>query len=292
MKQLLISVILFCAAQTYAQSSLEIGTQWTYTQVMVGGAVFPINLTITGDSIINGNIWYKLEGQGTCAFSSDRQPLIRETDGTWLVHDTENQNESILYDFNLTEGESYIVTTFGPNVPIEVKIDSVRTITINGISKKVQYASNPNSNIDGFLFASEVIEGVGSVQYLFPQGNNCAPHAGPIRCFESSTEFIDFDVNMECDEVFFILNTLESKSIDIDIYPNPATDRIYIRFPENENYNYTISSISGVQILHGKSDNKRQIDIDLNSVESGLYLMQVYLKKSDKSYVTKFAISR
>jgi len=291
MKKLITVLILLWVVLAFSQTDLGIGTKWTYSQSELGGKVVPILLLVVGDTIIGGDTWYTLEGQNTCAASGDRLPLIREVDNIWYTHDVTNQNESILYDFNLVAGESYVVTTFGPNLPIVVSVDSVNTITINGVDRQVQYSSNPNSSTDGFFFANEVIRGIGSTNYLLPQGNNCDPHAGPIRCYEDDIGSVDFDIDRDCDAIYFLSNVPSVfENTNVLVFPNPTYDIVSVSLPEIGSYNYIVTSTSGRHILSGITDHTSELELDMSHVESGMYLMQLSI--GNQSLISKFVIAK
>lgn len=274
MKQIILLLMLISSSQfVFGQVNLELGTKWTYSQNLIGGLIEPTYIEITGDTLISGIKWYKIEGQGACAFNQSNPPLVREENSKWYTYNLDNQEESILYDFNLNIGDTYSVGFFGENYQIEMLIDSTSTHEINGVNRKIQYCSNPNSDIDGFFFGAEIIEGVGSLGYLFPQGNICDPHAGPIRCFENENHFIDFDIDRECDESYFPTNTVEIKNFELKIYPNPAkTNQIVFIEAAEIIENLIICNAIGEVVVDTKPEKlKTHVTIKNN----GLYYIQI-----------------
>ena len=276
MKQLLIIGLTLVCLQSFGQSSLDSTTTWTYS--LSFGIVEPVSLFVNGDTTINGIKWYMLDGDGSCAFiNPDSLPYIREEESRWLVYDVNRQSESTLYDFNLVEGESYIVNTFGPDFPIDVRIDSVGTRLINGNDYKVQYCSNPIASTEGFFFAFEVIEGIGSTGYLFPQGNICDPHTGPIRCFTNINEFVDFDSERDCDERFVPTNTTNlNDQANINVYPNPLNlgEEIIVA---------STKKISEIEIVNQNGILVQRLgniatEAKLNLSEPGIYLVRIIME--------------
>ena len=277
MKQLLIIGLILISFKTYSQTGIDSTTTWTYSFSNFG-IIEPDSLYINGDTIINGIKWFHLAGDGSCAFANpDSLPYIREEESKWLIYDVNREAESLLYDFNLEVGDSYIVETFGPNFPIDVRIDSVTTITIDGNPHKVQYCSNPIANMEGFFFAFEVIEGIGSTGYLFPQGNICDPHTGPIRCFTNNNEFVDFDLDRDCDEVYILSNTENLKDERIvEIYPNPVSVNGNLEVISSENIiEIELLNINGKAIIRQKPNTNV---ISLKLPESGFYVVLIKFK--------------
>jgi len=277
MKQLLIIGLALFSFQSFGQANLDSTTKWTYS-FWNFGIYEPDSLFISGDTIMEDTKWFKLDGDGSCAFiNPDSLPYIRELDNKWFVYDINRKTESTLYDFNLIEGESYIVNIFGPNFPIDVRIDSVRTVEISGRDYKVQYCSNPLASTEGFFFAFEVIEGIGSTKYLFPQGNICDPHTGPIRCFSNITEFVDFDSERDCDERYFPSNTNNIiEELDIQIYPNPAVIKESIICTSTK-------KIIGIELINRnglivQSFKSNTNELTINVSDSGLYFLRIKFK--------------
>lgn len=274
MKTFLTLFFAFFSVLATSQTVLEIGQQWTYSQNKIGGPVDPTYIKISGDTIINGIKWFIIEGEGGCAFNQNNEPFIRDENSKWYCYNQNEQTSSLLYDFDLTAGQSYTVKYFGQNFPIEVFVDSTSTISINGINRKIQYCSNPNSNTDGFYFGVEIIEGIGSKEYLLPQGNICDPHAGPIRCFSSNTEFVDFDIERECDESFFSVSTKEIESkLLIKIYPNPTSSNQVIKVESLLNIERIIIYNSNGSIVETIKPNSKVSEIKLNN--AGIYYVHI-----------------
>jgi len=270
MKQLLILLITLISVQAFSQSNLDSTSTWTYS-FWNFGQIEPVSLYINGDTIINGINWYQLEGNGSCAFTNpDSLPYIREEDNKWLVYDVNRNSESTLYDFNLVADDSYTIEIFGPNYPILVNIDSTSERIINGVERIIQH-------INLVDFGLEIIEGIGCSTYLFPQGNICDPHTGPIRCFQNTIEFVDFDPDRDCDERYFPTNTNNiSIEIDIQIFPNPVTVN------NNVNFSSTVN-IKEIEVFNSKGEiiiKQNNNNNSLEFTEPGLYFIKFSTKNN------------
>jgi len=70
-----------------------------------------------------------------------------------------------------------------------------------------------------------------------------------------------------------------------DIYPNPATDILYIRFAENitnQPLGYTITNLLGIQIKYGEL-NFHSSSLDISTLNQGIYILQL-----DRHHAVKF----
>ncbi len=278
MKRLLIFALSLLWLQSISQPSLDSTTTWTYSYNNFG-IVEANSLFINGDTIINGISWLMLDGDKSCSFSNpDFLPLIRETNRKWMLYDVNSGEESVLYDFNLIAGDSYIIEIFGPNFSIEVNIDSTSNRMINGTQRTVQH-------IQVIDFGVEIIEGVGCTTYLFPQGNICDPHTGPIRCFQNNIELVDFDLERDCDETHLTNNTNQIlNESELTIYPNPSKTN-------NQVFIHTNFKIEKIEVINqlGKKIKTLPNELNLRFEETGLYYLRI--GAGGKSTVKKVLIT-
>jgi len=73
----------------------------------------------------------------------------------------------------------------------------------------------------------------------------------------------------------FIVGT-SNKNIEVanfDIYPNPASDFLFIETPENDEVDFTIFDLLGRSILQGNTNSSNQIDIQ--NLVKGTYILEV-----------------
>jgi len=251
-----------------------IGTEWTYNDNDFG-YLTPEVVSIEKDTIIDNQTWFVLEGISGCA-SSFSSSAIREEGKKVFLRDLPTGEETLLYDFDLDVGDSYEVLIFRESSFFyTVNIDSVGVTEFNGKERKVQYVDNPD-------FGSVFIEGIGSTHYLVPQGNICDPQYFGIRCFSTPDEFIDFDLDRECDARYFYnqSSTNEYKlSKEITLYPNPLySDVLYIE-------NSSDLSIENIEIYDLQGRNLKAISssfdkIELNGLQPGNYFLKIIAGKN------------
>ncbi|MEA1874814.1 MAG: T9SS type A sorting domain-containing protein [Bacteroidota bacterium] len=85
----------------------------------------------------------------------------------------------------------------------------------------------------------------------------------------------------------FIKNEL--LSINVDIYPNPADDVVYIAtdLPQHETFIFNILDINGKIVKHGVIDDKHK-KISIANIKSGRYIIKLITSKGEincKSFV-------
>ena len=79
----------------------------------------------------------------------------------------------------------------------------------------------------------------------------------------------------------------------VDIYPNPVKDNLLIDFSGRFNYKATVEimSITGKIIKRiAKENNRRILNIDLNGISNGLYLIRI--NQQETSIVRKLVVDK
>ncbi len=75
------------------------------------------------------------------------------------------------------------------------------------------------------------------------------------------------------------------KEVQINVYPNPVNDHLKIAAESVENLLYTISDITGSEILNGNF--KEQVSVNLSELSQGMYILKVKNDKGDLVKVEK-----
>jgi hypothetical protein len=76
----------------------------------------------------------------------------------------------------------------------------------------------------------------------------------------------------------------------IQVFPNPATDFIYIRFPENGKYVVALLSNSGQPLDNPVTVTASEIRLDVSKIKTGVYLLEI--NHNGQLEVRKIMISR
>lgn len=81
---------------------------------------------------------------------------------------------------------------------------------------------------------------------------------------------------------------LENQATEINLYPNPVVDELYVETNINGSLKVEIYSTSGVKVYSGNLE-KGKSSVSLKNLSSGIYLVKVY---SDQNVITKQIIKK
>lgn len=234
---------------------------------------FPCKKLIETIYDFNGRI------QGRAAhFIQNNGPQVfffyKDSTSSW-VRDT-------LYNFALTQGESY---TFYQDIykPVTVTIDSVSSMTINGVSRVVQHLRS--SNVGTYL-EDMAVEGLGALFFFMPWFDS-DPRGG-LRCYQDST--IGFYQNLAadtCDYIYVGLEDLQLNKSNVSIYPNPTNSNLNVEWLPNQQINQLqLIDVQGkvIQTINQDLNQSNSYQINLENVNNGIYFLKVF---SEVGVVTK-----
>ena len=195
----------------------------------------------------------------------------------------------LLYDFGAITGDTVTLgyyTTYDGS-PLKMFIDSAGTIIINGETRKLQYVTCGDGMV--IEFGGIVIEGIGNLTYMFPRFDLSLD--GPLRCYEDSTTGLFINPYhsengwnfQDCEQILTGI-TDKGKTVDVTIYPNPAS-----RFLEIANLDqpaeFTFYDLQGRRQKHGTVVPLQSIDLE--DLPAGLYFFQL---RNSKLLTTKKTI--
>lgn len=192
--------------------------------------------------------------------------FYKDSTSSW-VRDT-------LYNFALTQGESY---TFYQDryQPVTVTIDSVSSMTINGVSRVVQHL---RSSHVGIYLEDMAVEGLGALFFFMPWGDS-DPRGG-IRCYQDST--IGFYQNLAadtCDYIYVGLEDLQLNKSNVSIYPNPTNSNLNVEWLPNQQINHLqLIDVQGkvIQSINQDLNQSNSYQINLENVNNGIYFLKVF----------------
>lgn len=98
-----------------------------------------------------------------------------------------------------------------------------------------------------------------------PQGNPATKNIGPIPDMKAAMEYLATGV--------LSTGKLAKEQQSIFIYPNPATDRLYIDDKENRQASYRIMDIYGKSVFSSK---QKTSHIDIGSLPAGIYFLELH----------------
>ncbi len=293
-KVILAIILLICGINLKAQVWAEQTSVWHYSYWNIGEGGF-IKIEYNSDTVLLNRNCQKLEVLRYRFFSIPNVGMIfagamhLNPEFTSVSGDTVfywiNNEFRVLYSFNAQVGDSWDlgVDTNGNFLCSKsiVVVDSIGTMLINNKMRRWLHLRSIDSS--SVVLNGKVIEGIGSTKdYLFPVIHNCNPAICPeidnmqFLCFESLNLGSYNPVNTIC-EPYLGLENIKSK--DIIIYPNPATDYIYIE-------NITEKAKIEIYKMDGMLQQSTNVNstINIRNLHEGLYLVKI---QTDMGVVVK-----
>ena len=230
-----------------------------------------------GDTISNGKTYKILDGYHFIS----RTFWLRENVAEKKVYlktsfDAPDQ-ETLLYDFSLEEGDS--IQMLNPITPFPedlgyFKLDSIRMKPrLENENSRFFYFSPTESNEDGFGFLPIWVEGVGSLSLInAPGGNPDYYGVGQVSCFwKNSTLFYhDDEFESNCQSVLNIKEIMKSK---IQFAVNQQ--KIGVLTSAEKVNRLAIYDLNGKLLKTLKSNGKSRIEINLSDLMKGIYILKV-----------------
>lgn len=236
------------------------------------------------DTIIDGKSYKKLYSFTEREFDIETATFvcgIRENENKQVfVASYHNQQEFLLYDFSLTEGDSILAESNG-EYDLYFNVTDVDTIDYNGVERR-------KITLQFYNYAWVTwIEGIGNIEGLLMDWRSYTMAMDPmpnvrLRCYEYNEEclYSDFSFNESIYDCYTPLYTgLEENETqnNILLYPNPAKERLYINtsIPIKQ---MTICNLLGQEIQ--KYNNlETTSSINISGLNEGVYFVKIYTEK-------------
>lgn len=261
----------------FGQEWAPLGATWYYDQIEFSGDSDRsfIKYSVIGDTIIEGNS-VKVFEQAFTTYLSYYDSILITKDTCYFsrigdivyFYDKNYGTFELTYDYSAQSGDTLIVWCNQGEVDIEVLVDSVSSININGFALRKFYVTS--SFPQDCYMSGEIIENIGWTGFMFPQHSIADPPVGgPLRCY-SDAIIGEFKISdKDCD---FIVPSVESALLGINIYPNPFNRIIWF-----EDKNDRIERISIIDI-NGRIVSERTLvsqRIDLGDLSEGVYAIRI-----------------
>jgi len=296
MYKLILFAILLSTSLSYSQDYnplVKEGALWVTTYFDDFGVDEYCAFKIESDTMVNNvtyNKVYKstvepIEGQQEFRFldrslfglirESDKQVYFIRYEDYVFLENCPIDEESLIYDFNIEVGDTLSLCN--------TVMVAGNSVIFSEIQNRVEF--NIPSKV--FLYSDYdqeyLIEGIGNSKGIFVNATN----------FLSTGYFLSrliYYCEDDTDCPFLVSSNDLFEDQEVVIYPNPTQSMLRVTFPDSDNYDYTVMSISGRHLLSGMTNHLSELDLDMSHIESGMYLMQ--LTKGEQSYVSKFIVSK
>ena len=238
-------LLVFATNNAYSQSYFlpTAGAKWSVSLSSFGGYQCTIKYYYEKDTVMCGYTYAVIsnQNQSVCGGNS---PLFVRNDNNLIYGRTGSciSNEILYYDFNLNVGDTFIAAA---NINDTAIVTSISFIPmLNGSIRKHMMLTS----IGIFPMQYYWIEGIGDMQKLFYSYNLSDP-VFELLCFEDSTGLIYQNTFWNTCDTSSVLgvNEFNRDVLLFEIYPNPSTDKIFIKyeFDSDDIYEVTIFDITG-----------------------------------------------
>lgn len=215
---------------------------------------------------------------------------------TTINEDTFEIEDLMIYDFNLNEGDTFVVDEYTSGLKYKLVLDSIgQKVFDDGISRETYYWKTISGYYEFSGYALHFIaKGIGSNKGLvcFPLTERLVYWQNVISvCFNNELVYKIPDtyyfVEDYCNEdsIQTIIEKFRSVSVvrvnkqTLKIYPNPVESDLFIDGIENENFE--IRDQLGKTVMKGYFEK----NIDVRGLKTGVY--QLIIKSNDISYTSK-----
>ncbi|MBK8956815.1 MAG: T9SS type A sorting domain-containing protein [Saprospiraceae bacterium] len=278
-----------------SQNWAPIGTKWHFSKF------YDYHLDIeeftliksVGDTIINGipSTHLTITNNWACSITDNNVFMYQTMENKIYAKINSESGFHMLYNFSAEIGDSWkfpIMFNSMYTDTLQYTVTNIYTTNINGQTRKV-LSCNLEFKLGIFwyrVYTTQLIEGIGDVQYMFPwQAQICdEDYILGLRCYEDNEiGLYHYNTDVECDYITETLTPELDQNDDIEIFPNPTLNRIYLN---NQELNYL-----KLEVIDSQGKNLfRKVgfltEIELNELAPGLYFLKIVNSKG-KTIVKK-----
>lgn len=271
--RLILFILLGILESLNAQKTIAYDKQWNVIDYKVFTPNICTNIySFRKDTVINSVEYIALFVKRDTAFSSSWQPLeifMRE-DSLHRIFILDNEEEKLLYDFNLIENDTFKIDINHYECELIVhEVDSIQLL--NGEMRKrirLLRSDDPNPNQPWYGY-KDWVQGIGSTTSLHRYYESCfTDYPLDLLCyFENEALKYSNPNNQGC--YLTPVSNLKIKE-SISIFPNPAQDEIYID-SNDKIKDVKIIDVGGKTLI---SANKKTISV--STLNTGIYVVQIH----------------
>lgn len=314
MKRYLLSIFLvFCFHLSFSQTPYshyipfpEDSAQWS-VWYMTSSTIDAVQYRMKGDTLINGigyNKIYKSYNLNYNSIDTILNCFIRQDTASKRVFARypysafQDSSEFVLYDFNLSTGDTFNLKILPNHITYPLAIISVDTMQLNFDFRRVLSANVVDTCglpycLWGIGMDHSVtwVEGMGSLaNFLYCEiPVNC--------CFSSgySEQCFWYNGRYDYGGTFCDGTGLEELSINefekIEVYPNPISSRSTIKFKNPATRSFSIFSSTGIKVKTIDIITSN-LELNVDELSDGLYLLVGYSVDQKINSLVRISISK
>ena len=239
------------------------------------------SLIISGDTLVDGVLYKKVLRKLSSetqywhgSLEYDLYGIIKEEEsGKVFYKPKEQEIEYLLYDFGMNVNDTAVMFWCqNPNCEVHVRIDSIATQHIASAERRVFYVSSKDMFGDEWHWLNTWVEGIGAMEGLLYSCH--IVNAGGITlhellCYHEDGELVwqNSTYNTCLIDPLSIQDNTEASGLQV--YPNPAKDRVVIEGMEAVEVKVCNTSGQVVKTVRGTNE------IDIADLAKGVYLLRI-----------------
>lgn len=261
--------VIFCFlfAYSHAQYFPMISEDNTWKGIMYGFFVSDFYEEMEGDSVIGTQTYKKVYYGQSLGQHDFLVALIREDSTEQKVY-IFSGSEYQLYDFNVQIGNQ--VSTYGISGQQTITVTNMTTVMVNGTERRVVH-------FEDFGGPAYWVEGIGSVYGIADGALGPVADYNPwLSCFYIVND-LRWENPMNDNPCALSLAITETPMTALEIFPNPASDRISMHVPMvgNDLFELTISTSTGQIVSVQKLTQQGLQTVDISALKSGFYTLSL-----------------
>lgn len=199
----------------------------------------------------------------------------------------------LLYDFSLKAGDTLVIPKLYPywfrdSLITKYLIDTIDYVNISGKMlqrQKLHFLEDSvnkwddDNYIDGYI-----IEKIGCEKYMFGFPKVMIDEYGPphLKCYSDGEISYKYRYSANCDGFDGISESLPTE--ELNLFPNPAYDELFLNYSGNKPYNIEIINSLGIIMLEQNNQLLDRFSINIQNYPKGIYYLILY---NDKTRLTK-----
>jgi len=276
----LFSFFHFVSAQ---QEFAPIGASWHYPETYFwSGNIGVVNWTSIGDTIIDNKSCRIIYKDNWTCYSDEGNHFFHQSNDSIFYYNQTLETFSPYFIFNAEVGDSWVFQVNGSvafSDSMKCEVDSISYYPIqSGDSIRIQHVTITDLTIgSGEPFhQTKLIENIGFELAFIPFTliTLCdADYDGDIRCYEDpNIGLINFS-NVDCN----FTPTIDLNISDIEIYPNPTSDFLFVKSRESLISKIEIINLQGNIVAVNESifPENKNIEIKTDDLSSGIYFLSI-----------------